>query len=78
MHGFYQASPINRKDVFEQITKEVNEFVKSVENLSDHIKCELVTRQLYLYGLAKTHKNKSPIPLRPALSATGCFKFCTC
>ena len=62
-------------NVFEQKTKEVNEFVQSVENLTDHIKCELLTRQPYLYGLAKTHKNKSPIPLRPVLSATGCYNF---
>ena len=76
----YQAPPRGRgrpskMNVFEQKTKEVNEFVESVENLSDHIKCELVTRQPFLYGLAKTHKNKSPIPLRPVLSATGCYNF---
>ena len=59
-------------NIFDRKTKEVNDFVKSIENLSDHVKCELSTRQPFLYGLAKTHKNKTPIPLRPVLSATGC------
>ena len=62
-------------NVFEKKTKDVNEFVNSIENLSDYVSTELVTRQPYLYGLAKTHKNKTPIPLRPVLSATGCYNF---
>ena len=62
-------------NVFERKTKEVNEYVLSIENLSDYVKCDLATRQPYLYGLAKTHKNKVPIPLRPVLSATGCYNF---
>ena len=67
--GYGRRSKMN---VFEQKTKDVNECVQSVKNLSDRIKCELVTRPPYLYGLTKTHKNKSPIQLRPVLSATGC------
>ena len=35
----------------------------------------LSPRQPFLYVLAKTHKNKSPMPLRHILSATGCYNF---
>ena len=62
-------------NVFEKKTEEVINFVKSVSNLGNHVTCKHPTRQPYLYGLAKTHKNKQPVPLRPVLSATNCYNF---
>ena len=62
-------------NIFEKKTEEVMEYVKSVSNLREHVSCKHPTRQPYLYGLAKTHKNKQPVPLRPVLSATNCYNF---
>ena len=56
-------------NVFEKKTEEVLDFVKSVPNLDEHVNCKHPTRQHYLYGLAKTPKNKTPVPLRLVLSA---------
>ena len=64
-----------KMNAFELVNQQVKEFVDSVPGLSVVVKCPLSTRQPFLYGLAKTHKNKSPMPLRPVLSATGCYNF---
>ena len=42
-------------DVFEKKTEEVIDFVKTVPNLGNHVSCKHLTKQPYLYGLAKTH-----------------------
>ena len=60
---------------FEKASETVKEFVNSVPNLCEKVDCPVSTRQPFLYGLAKTHKKKSPIPLRPVLSATACYNF---
>ena len=63
------------KNVFELASERVKEYVDSIPYLSDFVDCPVATRQPFLYGLAKTHKKKTPIPLRPVLSATGCYNF---
>ena len=62
-------------NVFEKKTEEVIDFVKTVPNLGDQVSCKHPTRQPCLYGVAKTHKNKQTVPLRPLLSATNCYYF---
>ena len=63
------------KNAFEIAGELVKNFVDSVPGLTTVVKCPLSTRQPFLYGLAKTHKNKTPMPFRPVLSATGCYNF---
>ena len=60
---------------FEKASEMVKDYVDSVPNLKEKVDCPLYTRQPFLYGLAKTHKKKNPIPLRPVLSATACYNF---
>ena len=65
----------SKMNPFEKASETVKEFVNSVPNLCEKVDCPVSTRQPFLYGLAKTHKKKSPIPLRPVLSATACYNF---
>jgi len=63
------------RNAFEIAGEVVTNFVDSVPGLTTVVKCPLSTRQPFLYGLAKTYKNKTPMPFRPVLSVTGCYNF---
>ena len=62
-----RASSMN---IFEK-KKKIADFVKFVPNLNGNVNCKRPTRQPNLYGLAETHENKTPVPLRPVLSTTN-------
>jgi hypothetical protein len=59
-------------NLFEQLAEEVDEFVESIPNLESKVELHGL-RQPFLYGLAKSHK--PGMPIRPVLSATGCYNF---
>ena len=57
------------KNIFEKKTQECKQVIGKIKHLSYHV--PVGWRQANLYGLAKTHKPE--IPLRPVLSAPGCY-----